>query len=85
MVLASDKHGNTASREVIVNVRDPEPAAGQPAAEQYTYILNTNTNKFHRPGCYHVKKMNDSNKSEVTTTREEVISWGYNPCQVCNP
>lgn len=50
-----------------------------------TYVLNTNSHKFHRPDCKSVKKMSDKNKSEFTGSRSEVISMGYDPCQNCNP
>lgn len=50
-----------------------------------TYILNTNTRKFHRPDCSSVKKMKDKNKAEFTGTREEAIAAGYDPCGNCNP
>lgn len=50
-----------------------------------TYILNTNTRKFHRPDCSSVKKINDKNKAEFTGTREEAIAAGYDPCGNCNP
>lgn len=50
-----------------------------------TYILNTNTRKFHRPDCSSVKKIKDKNKAEFTGTREEAIAAGYDPCGNCNP
>lgn len=50
-----------------------------------TYILNTNTNKFHYPECESVPKIKDKNKKEVETTREEIIAQGYEPCQNCDP
>ncbi len=50
-----------------------------------TYILNTNTNKFHYPECESVPKIKDKNKEEVEATREEIIAQGYEPCQNCNP
>jgi DNA-entry nuclease len=50
-----------------------------------TYILNTNTNKFHYPECDSVPKIKDKNKKEVEATREEIIAQGYEPCQNCNP
>lgn len=49
------------------------------------YILNTNTMKFHYPTCRSVKQMKDKNKQEYTGTRDEVISHGYSPCQICKP
>ena len=50
-----------------------------------TYILNTNTKKFHIPSCSSVKEMNDKNKREFTGSRDNVIAQGYEPCQRCRP
>lgn len=49
-----------------------------------TYILNTNTKKFHYPSCSAVKQMKDSNKEEFSGSRDEVIDQGYVPCKKCN-
>lgn len=50
-----------------------------------TYVLNTNTKKFHLPTCRYVNSIKDKNKAESTTTRSELIAQGYDPCKVCNP
>ncbi|MCD7882465.1 MAG: DNA/RNA non-specific endonuclease [Lachnospiraceae bacterium] len=50
-----------------------------------TYILNTNTKKFHYPSCSSVDQMSEKNKQEYTGSREDVISMGYEPCKNCNP
>lgn len=55
------------------------------AALENTYVLNTNTHKFHLPTCPSVDQMKDKNKQEFTGTREEVIDMGYDPCGRCNP
>lgn len=52
---------------------------------EVTYILNTNSHKFHDPSCSSVNQMSDSNKEEFTGTRDEVIAMGYEPCGRCNP
>ena len=58
----------------------------QPAqSDAQTYILNTNTHKFHKPGCYSVDKIKPENYAEFTGTREEAIAYGYDPCKNCNP
>lgn len=63
-----------------------EPIVSQEETPQGTdYILNTNTKKFHYPGCSSVKQMKDKNKREYNGTRDEVISMGYDPCKKCNP
>ena len=50
-----------------------------------TYVLNTNTQKFHYPDCRSVKQMKDKNKLVEETTREDLINRGYSPCGNCNP
>ncbi|MDE7270819.1 MAG: DNA/RNA non-specific endonuclease, partial [Acetatifactor sp.] len=50
-----------------------------------TYILNTNTKKFHYPSCSSVNEMKAKNKQAYTGNREDVISQGYVPCKRCNP
>ena len=59
-------------------------AAEAPAAE-ITYVLNTNTRKFHLPSCKSVAQIKESNRSEFTGTRDEVIEQGYSPCGNCRP
>lgn len=50
-----------------------------------TYILNTNTHKFHYPDCSSVKKMSEKNRQEYFGTREELLEMGYSPCGNCHP
>ena len=69
---------------------EADPGYGVPGddsetANEDTYIVNTNTGKFHKPSCRSVKQMKESNKSERTTTRDELIAEGYEPCKNCNP
>lgn len=54
-------------------------------ADKDTYIVNTNTGRFHKPSCTSVKQMKESNRLERTTTRDELISEGYEPCRNCKP
>ena len=61
-----------------------EPAAKSEPVGQ-TYVLNTNTKKFHIPTCRSVKQMKDKNKKDFCGSREEVIAKGYSPCKNCNP
>lgn len=60
------------------------PTAPSAPASTETYILNTNTKKFHRSSCGDIKKMKDSNKA-TASSREEAIAKGYSPCKHCNP
>ncbi len=53
--------------------------------EQQEYMLNLNTNKFHRMSCKDIKKMKDKNKKVETNTRQAIIDKGYSPCKNCKP
>lgn len=50
-----------------------------------TYILNTNTLKFHIPSCSSVKNIKDNNKQTFIGPRAELITKEYAPCKSCNP
>ncbi|MBQ4605126.1 MAG: hypothetical protein IJB15_00380 [Clostridia bacterium] len=58
-----------------------------PAADPGTvsYILNTNTMKFHAPICKSVNKIKAENYAEFSGTRDEAIASGYSPCGNCKP
>lgn len=47
-----------------------------------SYVLNVKTYKFHRPTC---RKLPTTNRQDSYATREEIISWGYEPCGICHP
>lgn len=53
--------------------------------EAVTYVINTNTHKFHLPDCSSVKEIKLQNREEFTGTREEAVAQGYDPCGRCNP
>lgn len=57
----------------------------QPDTISETYILNTNSRKFHRPDCSSASQISDANREEYTGTREELIEQGYTPCGYCKP
>lgn len=50
-----------------------------------TYILNTNTKKFHLKSCSSAKNLPDKNREEYSGNRNDLISKGYEPCKKCNP
>ena len=63
----------------------PEPTTTLEAVVSTTYVLNTNTKKFHYESCRSVKQIKDKNKSYYTGSREECINMGYDPCGNCHP
>ena len=54
-------------------------------APQETYILNTGTQKFHKPSCGSVESIRPENRKEYTGSREELLTEGYAPCGSCKP
>ncbi|MDO4615136.1 MAG: DNA/RNA non-specific endonuclease [Lachnospiraceae bacterium] len=79
----SDTENDTGSD---AETEESERISDEPAADEgQTYILNTNTKKFHYPHCGSVQQMKEKNKREYEGTRDEVIAMGYSPCKNCNP
>jgi len=50
-----------------------------------SYVLNTNSHKFHNIYCEGVQNMNEANKKNYTGLRESLLDDGYTPCPVCTP
>lgn len=53
--------------------------------KKQTYILNTNTMKFHKPGCSSIEDIKEENKEEYKGTRSDLTKQGYEPCGRCKP
>lgn len=55
------------------------------AADETTYILNTNSKKFHYPDCSGAESISEANKQTYTGARDELLEKGYEPCGRCKP
>ena len=55
----------------------------EPEAE--TYVLNSNTKKFHFPDCKSVNTISPKNRRDFEGSREDVLAMGYVPCKRCKP
>ena len=66
-------------------VADASKSTTAAEANVQTYILNTNTKKFHKESCNSAKSMDASNKKIYTGSRQELIDMGYEACGVCKP
>lgn len=85
---AAETSGQAASAAQAPDQSTAQPQAPAQAARQATaqnYVLNENTHKFHKPDCASVKQMKPANRQEVTVSRDDLLSQGYEPCQNCNP
>ena len=87
--------GDNCEDDGIPQAEEPDESQTQPAYDEEktdtqsesvgtTYIINTNTGKFHYPQCSSVGQMNDSNKEEYTGSRDDLIAQGYSPCKRCH-
>lgn len=84
-ITAKTSNGLKATCKVTVKAKSGQKVTNSTSSAKVTYVLNTNTKKFHYPYCSSVKQMKDKNKKEVTCSRDEVIEMGYDPCKRCNP
>lgn len=50
-----------------------------------TYILNTNSKKFHKNTCANAENISNKNKDEFVGDRADLINQGYSPCGSCTP
>ena len=66
-------------------VADASKSTTAAEANVQTYVLNTNTKKFHKESCNSAKSMEASNKKIYTGSRQEIIDMGYEACGVCKP
>ena len=53
--------------------------------QQEPFILNTSTHKFHKPTCRDVPKIAAENRSDVHTSRDNIVAQGYTPCGHWHP
>lgn len=79
--VAGGESGQTASGQ-------KESQAGEDDASNHetsTYVVNTNTGKFHRPDCDAVPKIAKQNRKDLESGRDALIAQGYTACGICKP
>lgn len=52
---------------------------------KFDFVLNKNSDIFHKFDCDSVARMKESNKIYKTSTKDEIIDMGYRACKICNP
>lgn len=63
----------------------PQPKPDPAPQTESSYVLNTNTRKFHLPDCSSVKTMKEKNRQDYTGLRQSLLERGYEPCGRCKP
>ena len=76
--------GESEYLEFDYDISAPE-SDGSDDANDITYILNTNSKKFHYPNCGSLKDIKEHNRQTTSKSREELIEEGYSPCGNCKP
>lgn len=94
-IYRTDQHGDitivsdgksieiTTEKNVIADNQKSDDEAEIP--DGTTYVLNTNTKRFHTPTCKSVYQMKDKNREFTQETAEALISKGYKACGNCKP
>lgn len=82
---AINESGNDSESVPVVNSSTDSNGTTDISNNVQTYVLNTNTKKFHYPTCSSVSCMSEKNKQTVSESRDDIISQGYSPCGNCNP
>lgn len=55
------------------------------SGERGTWILNTNTKKYHLPSCSGANAMKPENRQEYKGDKYKLEQGGFKPCNTCNP
>jgi DNA-entry nuclease len=65
---------------------DTESNAEESAtAQESTYILNTSSQKIHKPTCAYAKNIAEHNRQEYTGSIDGLLAEGYTACGTCKP
>lgn len=72
---------NTSKKSASAITETPSKSDA-PAAAEITYILNTQTKKFHKPSC---NSLPTANRLDSTESRDSIVAQGYEPCKRCKP
>ena len=77
---------------IVIDYSDGESRAGDGAESaapgayaQPRYVLNTNSQRFHRPDCPSVEEIRPRNRQNFYGSRDEAVALGYTPCGRCKP
>lgn len=61
----------------------PESDSDVANANEFTYVLNTSTQKIHHPNCKSVAKIKPENYATTDKSLDELLDAGYTKCGNC--
>ena len=85
IIFSSDGKNISVKTQKNSTLSDEPTDAQKQTTEPMKYIGNKNSMKFHYPECSSVTAMKESNKVYFNCSRDEIISAGFIPCQLCFP
>lgn len=80
-----DTDSSAASHHAGSAHRKTTSSAGSHTGGKRTYVVNTNTGRFHYPSCASARQTLAKNRKTVKATRKTLIREGYEPCGNCEP
>lgn len=84
-ILQTDSIQEGAMGSSVVDGVEPTFMPAPAEAAVHSYVLNTNSKKFHLLSCSSVDEISAKNYSTFSGTRDSLIKMGYQPCKICNP
>lgn len=81
---STTKIEKTSDEQVDTPKVEQSTSSSSSSSSGQTYWASSNSGKFHYPSCEWGQKISGKNKV-VFHSRDEAISSGYSPCQVCGP
>lgn len=81
----SEYTGEFLDKDSVAVVYEEGTSKKESNQKESSYVLNTNTKKFHLPTCRGIKDIKEENKKTFNGKREELLKDSYSPCKMCNP
>lgn len=77
--------GEEAGEATNTNGAEPGADSDEASISEYSWILNTNSKRIHRPDCSQAKNIAEKNRAYSSESLDKLISQGYKPCGSCMP
>jgi len=61
------------------------PPVAIPGEENFVYVVNTSSGKFHLETCSQWKSIKEENRETFETTRSQMLAWSFEPAGCCKP
>lgn len=84
IIVVPEINESTINTEIIVD-ENADSKIVEDNSITYSYVLNTNTKKFHYLTCSSVDEIKEKNKDNYSGTRDELLNRGFSPCGRCKP